>query len=94
MSAFKIGGSPFRPASEISSAKKLKAKETSHSAAPSRGGFDTASVNPNRLAVMPRMSTVSGESAQHVQGEAVEALLRGAAKELDDYFSSAYGFQE
>jgi hypothetical protein len=40
------------------------------------------------------MSTVSGESAQHVQGEAVEALLRGAAKELDDYFSSAYGFQE
>ena len=62
--------------------------------APPRAGFDTASVDPNRLAVMPRISSVGGNSSQRVQGETVEALLRDSAAELDDFFTSAYGFKE
>ena len=94
MSAFKIGGSPFRPTSDITAGKKPKSKETAQSDAPSKSAFDTASVHPNRLAVMPRMSTVSGNTAQHVQGGTVESMLRDSAAELDDYFSRAYGFLE
>ncbi len=94
MSAFKIGGSPLRPTPEVAGVKKPKAKETAHAAAPSKGGFDTASVDPNRLAVMPRMSTVSSGSAQRVQGQTVESLLRDSAAELDDYFTTAYGFKD
>lgn len=94
MSAFKIGGSPFRPASEITGSKKVKTTEAAPGAAPSKGGFDTASVNPNRLAVMPRMSAVGGNSVQHMRGETVETMLRESAQELDDYFTRAYGFDK
>lgn len=95
MTAFKIGGSPLRPTPEAGGVKKAKTVEQAQSgAAPAKGGFDTANVDPNRLALMPRMSKVGGESAQCVKGEAVESLLRDAAKELDDYFSKAYGFEE
>lgn len=95
MTDFKIGGAPLRPTPEAAGAKKTTAKEQAReAAAPSKGGFDTASVNPNRLAVMPRMSKIGGESAQCIQGEAVETLLRDAAAELDDYFTKAYGFGE
>lgn len=92
MFSFKIGGSPVRPTSDAAAGKKLKTKETAQAAEPSRSGFDTAVVNTQRLTVMPRMSTVNGNSAQHVQGETVESMLRDSAKELDDYFSRAYGF--
>ncbi|MBE7003967.1 MAG: hypothetical protein E7425_06745 [Ruminococcaceae bacterium] len=94
MSAFKIGGFPSRPTSEIAGSKKLKAKETAQqSAAPTKSAFDTASVNPNRLAVMPRMSTITSGSAQQIKSETVESMLRDSAAELDDYFTKAYGFE-
>lgn len=93
MSTFKIGGFSTRPASEITGSKKLKGKEsTQQSAAPSKGAFDTASVNPNRLAVMPRMSAISSGGAQQIKSETVESMLRDSAAELDDYFTKAYGF--
>lgn len=95
MSAFKIGGFSSRPASEIAGGGKVKAREPARqSAAPSKSAFDTASVNPNRLAVLPRMSTITGGGTQHVKGEMVETLLRDNAAELDGYFSKAYGFDE
>ena len=94
MSAFKIGGSRFSPASGVSGPRK---KETAKAAAeqsaqPKSGGFDT--VKLNKIAVMPRMSAASGQSAERLRGEAVESLLRADAAELDDYFSEAYGFRE
>ena len=93
MSALKIGGFPTRPASEITGSKKLKGKEsTQQSAAPSKGAFDTASVSPNRLAVMPRLSTITSGGAQQLKSETVESVLRDSAAELDDYFIKAYGF--
>ena len=54
--------------------------------------LDTASVNPNRLAVMPRMSAISSGGAQQIKSETVESMLRDSAAELDDYFTKAYGF--
>lgn len=95
MSAFKIGGFPTRPTNGITGGGKLKEKESAQqSAAPSKGAFDTASVNPNRLAVMPRMSSISSGGAQHVKSETVESMLRDGAAELDEYFSKAYGFDK
>ncbi len=94
MSAFKIDGSLFRPAPGISGSKKTEKDSAGKSAAPSMGGFDRTSFNRNPLAVMPRMSTVGGQNAQHVQGETVETMLRDSAAELDDYFTKAYGFDE
>lgn len=79
MSAFKIGGAPFRPASEVTAGRKPKTKESAQTAEPAKSGFDTADVNPNRLAVMPRMSTVGGNTARHVQGGTVESMLRDSA---------------
>ena len=93
MSAFQIGGSPFRPMSDVTASKKPKAKETAQNDAPPKGAFDTVSVSHNRLAAMPRMGSVSGNTAQHVQGGTVESMLRDSAAELDDYFSKAYGFE-
>ncbi len=93
MSAFKIGGSPFRSPSGVAGGKRPESKVKPESAAPaSKNAYDTASFQTNRLAVMPRMSTVGGPSAQRVPGEAVESLLRDSAAELDDYFTKAYGF--
>lgn len=98
MTAFKIGSSPIKPANGAAGAKKLEKaapeKIAPEKAAPVRAGFDTANVDPNRLAVMPRMSALGGESAQRVKGGAVESLLRGSAAEMDDYFSRAYGFEK
>ena len=94
MTDFKIGGLPHQPTSGIAGGGTVREKETTQSAASARSGFDTASVNPNRLAVMPRISSVDGQSAQHVRGKTVESLLRDSAAELDDYFTMAYGFQE
>ena len=94
MSPFRIGNSQFRPTSEITGGKKPKAAKEAAAEAPRQGEFDTASVNPNRLAVMPRMSAAGSGDAQGIKGSAVEALLRDSAQELDDYFSSAYGFKE
>ncbi|MBE7007929.1 MAG: hypothetical protein E7422_02080 [Ruminococcaceae bacterium] len=93
MSPFKIGDSQFRPVSNVSG-KKLKEKEAPQSAPPSKSAFDTASVNSNRLAVMPRMSTVGGQDAQHVQSKTVESLLKDSAAELDEFFAKGYGFDE
>jgi len=95
MSAFKIGGLPSRPASEITGSKKLKTKESvQQSAEPSRSAFDAASVNPNRLAVMPRMSTITSIGVQQIKSEAVESVLRDSAAELDGLFTKAYGFEK
>lgn len=94
MSPIKIGSSQFRPTSEITGGKKPAAAKEAAVEAPRQGEYDTASVNPNRLAVMPRMSTAGSGSAQSLKGSTVESLLRDSARELDDYFSSAYGFKE
>lgn len=93
----KIGGSPLKNVPGVAGGKKAERKPAQEKlapekAAPSRGGFDTASVNANRLAVMPRMSALGGEDAKRVQSAAVETLLHDSAKELDDYFTKAYGF--
>ena len=92
MSAFKIGGSLFRPASGVSNSKKPEAKEPVKSAGPPKGGYDT--VKLNRLAVMPRMSSLDGQSAERLQSGTVESLLKESTEELDDYFAKAYGFKE
>ena len=94
MSAFKIGGSRFNPASGVSNTKKneLAKAEEEQFAQRKGGGFDT--VKLNRLAVMPRMSAAAGQSAERLRGEAVESLLKDSAAELDDYFSEAYGFKK
>lgn len=92
MSTFKIGGSPLRPAAGVSNGKKVEKKTERQDAAPTKGGFDRTSINRNPLAVMPRMSTFGGQDAKQVQSAAVETLLRDSAKELDDYFTKAYGF--
>ena len=92
MSAFKIGGFSFRPTHGVSNVKKADSKAIERSEELSRSKADSMELRSNRLAVMPRMSTVNGNSAQHVQGETVESMLRDSAKELDDYFSRAYGF--
>lgn len=94
MTAFKIEGSSFKPTGGISKNKKPEAKKEGESAAQSRGAYDTVRFRDNRLAVMPRMSAVSGNTTRHVQGETVESLLKDSAAELDDYFSQAYGFKE
>lgn len=95
MSAFKIGGSPFRPANGVSNTQKPEKKvgETGTAAA-KNGEFDTVNFRANRLAVMPRMSSLGTQSAQQAQGKAVESLLKDSAAELDDYFAGAYGFKE
>ncbi len=92
MSAFRIGGFSFRPASGVAAEKKVKPQETAQSEAPRKGGFDTANVNAGPLAVMPRMGAVGDSAAQQAKGSAVETLLRDSAAELDDYFAGAYGF--
>lgn len=92
MSVCRIGGTPFSPASNVTGGKKPKAKETAQSAALTRSAYDTAGIHSNPLAVMPRMSTVEGQSARHLRGEAMEKLLRDAAPELDAFFTAAYGF--
>ena len=92
MSALKIGGFLFRPAGGAASGKKPEAKAEKKADAPSKGGYDTVNFRSDRLAVMPRMSTISGQATQHLRGEAMESLLRESASELDDYFSGAYGF--
>ncbi|MBE6910343.1 MAG: hypothetical protein E7474_12345 [Ruminococcaceae bacterium] len=98
MSDFKINGLPPQPVTGGAGSGKVKAAETAKEAGsvkvPGRSGFDTASVNPNRLAVMPRMSTAAAESVQRMRGETVESLLRDSAAELDGYFTKAYGFEE
>ena len=94
MSALKIGGSPFRPASGVSGGKKTEAKAETNGASPSRGTYDTTDLHPNRLAVMPRMSALGSQNAQQAQGSAVETLLKESAAEVDDYFSNAYGFEK
>ena len=93
MSVFKIGGSSIRPMSGASGGAKTE-KKTAQDPSPSKSGFDTASINANPLAVMPRMSLIRENSAQHLQGETVETLLRNSAAELDDYFTAGYGFDE
>ena len=93
MSAFRIGGFSFRPASGVAAEKKVKPQETAQSEAPRKGAFDTANVNAGPLAVMPRMSAVGDSAARQVKGGAVETLLRDSAEELDGYFARAYGFE-
>ena len=92
MSAFKIGGFSFRPSHGVSSVKKPNRKAIESSKELSRSKVDSMEFRPNRLAVMPRMSSISGKTAQHLQSESVESLLKDSAAELDDYFSKAYGF--
>lgn len=97
MSAFKIGGSPFRPANGVSGGKKPEAAKADGSVAapsPKGGAYDTLRLRDNPLAVMPRMSSVGRESAQQVQSKTVESLLKDSSAELDGYFASAYGFKE
>lgn len=94
MSAFKIGGFSFRSANGVSNVKKPENKAEEKDASPSQGKVDSVELRANRLAVMPRMSTISGQTAQHVQGETMESLLKDSAAELDDYFSKAYGFDK
>lgn len=91
--ALKIGDASLRPVLDAGSGKRTEKKAPAESAAPAKGGFDTADFRANRLAVMPRMSSVGGRSAQRVQSGAVETLLKGSAEELDDYFAEAYGFK-
>lgn len=92
MSAFKIGGSPFRPASGVGGGRKTEKKSAMQGAAPAKSGFDRALLQHSPTAVMPRMGMVLGQDMQHVQGEAVETLLRGSAAELNGYFTKALGF--
>ena len=92
MSAFKIGGSLFRPSPGVSGGKKQEGKAPAENAAPQKNGFDT--VKLNKLAVMPRMSSMTGQGAERLQSEAVEALLKDSAAEMDDYFTEAYGFRD
>lgn len=93
MSVFKIGGSQFRPTGGVSGGREAEKKPEEKSAA-SKSGYDTVKFRDNRLAVMPRMSAVGGESSQRLRGETVETLLKASAPELDDYFSRAYGFDK
>lgn len=92
MSAFKIGGFSFRPTHGVSNVKKADSKAIERSEELSRSKADSMELRPNRLAVMPRMSTISGQTTQHLQSGTVESLLKDSAAELDDYFSKAYGF--
>ena len=94
MTAFKIGGSSFRPAQGASNSKKPETRSGEADAAPVKGGLDSMDFRANPLAVMPRMSSVGGQTAQHVQGGTVETLLKDQASALDDYFTDAYGFKE
>lgn len=94
MTAYKIGGPSFRPAQGVSKSKKPAAKPDETGAAPVKSGLDSMEHRANPLAVMPRMSGVGAQTAQHVQGGTVESMLRDQASELDDYFSGAYGFKE
>ncbi len=92
MSAFKIGDSRFRPTLGVSGEKRPEKKDAAPSAAPPKGGCDKASIRRSPLAVMPRIGTVAGQETRRMQGGAVETLLRDSAKELDEYFTRAYGF--
>lgn len=94
MSAFRIEGPGFRPASGAAGEKRTEKKTAPESAVPIKGGFDTASFQPDRLAVMPRMSGIGSRSAEQAQGAAVESLLRENAAALDAYFARGYGFEE
>lgn len=97
MSAFKIGGSPFRPANGVSGGKKpgaVKADGTAAEPLSKAGAYDTVKLRGNPLAVMPRMSAVGSQPAQQAQGKTVESLLKDSSAELDSYFASAYGFKE
>lgn len=94
MSAFKIGGFSFRSTNGVSGAKKPESKTDEKAAAPSSGKTDSVELRPNRLAVMPRMSTINGQTVQHARSETVESLLKDSAAELDEYFSKAYGFDK
>ena len=93
MTAFKIGGAPPQPMSEISkSKKKPEAAAPEESAAAPKGSFDTAAFRP--FVAMPRMGTAGGKEAERTRSAAVESLLRDSSEEIDDYFASAYGFKE
>lgn len=94
MSISKIGDPLFRPTNGVTNSKKLEKKPEEKNAELSKSAYDSVKFRDNRLAVMPRMSSVSGESAQRMQSETVESLLKDSAAELDDYFSMAYGFRE
>lgn len=94
MSIFQIGGSLFRPTNGVTNSKKPEKKPEEKDVELSKSAYDSVKFRDNPLAAMPRMSTVSGESAQRMRGETVESLLKDSATELDDYFSKAYGFKE
>ena len=92
MTAFKIGGAPLKPVSEVSKSKKPEAAALEESAAAPKSGFDTAAFRP--FAAMPRMGAAGGKEAERTRSAAVESLLRDSSEEIDDYFASAYGFKE
>lgn len=94
MSVFKIGDSPFRPASGVANGKKAEPRSAGADAAPVKGGFDAVDLRANPLAVMPRMSAVESRTAQRLQSGSVESLLKASAAELDGFFTDAYGFGE
>lgn len=91
---FKIGDSHVRPTTAVTNGKKPEIKKEAESAAPQKGGFDTASFRKGPLAVMPRMSSVTSHASQEAQGKTVETLLKDSAAELDDFFTKGYGFSE
>ena len=92
MTAFKIGGAPLKPMSEISKSKKPEAAAPEESAAAPKGGFDTAAFRP--FAAMPRIGAAGGKEAERARSAAVESMLRDSSEEIADYFASAYGFKE
>ena len=93
MTAFKIGGAPLKPMSEVSKGKRPEAAAPEESAAAPKGGFDTAAFRP--FAGMPRMGAAGGgKEAERARSAAVESMLRDSSEEIDDYFASAYGFKE
>ena len=92
MTAFKIGGAPLKPMSEVSKGKRPEAAAPEESAAAPKGGFDTAAFRP--FAAMPRMGAAGGKEAERARSAAVESMLRDSSEEIDDYFASAYGFKE
>ena len=92
MTAFKIGGAPLKPMSEVSKGKRPEAAAPEESAAAPKGGFDTAAFRP--FAAMPRMGAAGGKEAERARSAAVESMLRDSSAEIDDYFATAYGFKE
>ena len=92
MSAFKIGGFAFRSWNGVFGLKKHEDKAEKKTVASTQRKTDSVELRPDRLAVMPRMSTIDRQTTQHIQGETIEAMLKDSAAELDTYFSAAYGF--